>query len=101
MPVLMGSFQGKLEVPIGPLVPKLNAPPPLSWGGFGRLGLNIEQPAKKVEMWRNAYVGLTKMNKQSNLKNRIGIEMDQFDLVKMEQPVQEGTDRNDEATCEE
>uniref|UniRef100_J3LW91 Uncharacterized protein n=1 Tax=Oryza brachyantha TaxID=4533 RepID=J3LW91_ORYBR len=72
-------------------------------GGFGpvRLGLHHEEVTEHAEVRRNAEKSLTNINKNKNMKDRIGVDMVEFEFVKIKQAMEEGGNKKTEPSLEE
>lgn len=57
--------------------------------GGGRLRSKIEEIAEGIEMGANSKEGLTKMDEASNVKDGVGVQVDEFEAIKKEEASKE------------
>jgi hypothetical protein len=84
-----GEFVGKIFV-TGTL-PKLNADAPYNgWIFGGRLWLYMEEIAEKIPMGFNSKESFTKVDENSNVADRVRVEMMELKAVEINKATEEG-----------
>jgi hypothetical protein len=83
MPNLERKFQRKVEESTVGMSLDTNASNHLQFGSAG-LVFQKEVMFEQREIWKNGKICLTEVDKDSNLKDRIGMQMNQLDFVVME-----------------
>jgi hypothetical protein len=85
-----GEFIGKIFVTS--LLPKLNAGAPYNgWIFGGRLRFYMEEIAEKIPMGFNSKESFTIVDENSNVADRVGVEMMELKPVEIKKATEEGT----------
>jgi hypothetical protein len=86
-----GEFVGKIFVT--GLLTKLNAGAPYNgWIFGGRLRFYMEEIAEKVPMGFNSKESFTKVDENSNVADRVWVEMMELKPIEIKKATEEGTD---------
>jgi hypothetical protein len=86
-----GEFVGKIS--ITGMLPKLDADAPYNgWIFEGRLRFYPEEIAEKIPMGFNSKESFTKVNENSNMTDRVWVEMMELKPVEVKKATEEGTD---------
>jgi hypothetical protein len=84
-----GEFVGKISVT--GLLPKLDAGTPYNgWIFGGRLWFYVEEIAEKIPMGFNSKESFTKVDKDSNVADRVWVEMMELKPVEIKKATKEG-----------
>jgi hypothetical protein len=85
-----GEFIGKIFVT--DLLPKLNVGAPYNgWTFGGKLRFHTEEIAEKIPMGFNSKESFTKVDENSNVANRVRVEMMELKPVEIKKATEEGT----------
>jgi hypothetical protein len=85
-----GEFVGKIFVT--GMLPKLNAGAPYNgWIFGGRLWVYTEEIAEKIPMGFNSKESFTKVDENSNVADRVRVEMMELKLIEIKKAAEEGT----------